>query len=430
VIRRIIKLLAHDTRLSPWHPRRARLSVDGLENRAMPASFTAATVADLIADINAANASGGPNSITLATGARFTLTAVDNTADGPTGLPVVAANDDLTILGNGNIIERSTAAGTPQFRLLDVAAGGSLALENLTLQGGRAYGFLTALDVVVGGRGGAVFSQGGLTLDGVTVQNNSAHGADWNSPTLNAGGGASGGGVCSTGSLAVTNSTIRNNSAVGGHAGPGTSVGGYLLAGESGGTGLGGGLFVDGVASISGSTITGNTAQGGTGGVGYTSKTTGSSDGGEGGWGAGGAIYVLGTVSIDGTSITANTALGGTGGTGYSAQASITNGGEGGFGLGGGLFADFNSVTTIRTSLISSNTATGGAGGVGGSGKHHSGNPGNGVGGGFYITPGPGGSGDIPGADVRLDTDTVARATGNHASTSSDDIFGPYSVIV
>jgi hypothetical protein len=45
--------------------------------------------------------STGTNTITLARGATFTLTAVNNTTDGPTGLPVIAANNKLTILGNG-----------------------------------------------------------------------------------------------------------------------------------------------------------------------------------------------------------------------------------------------------------------------------------------------------------------------------------------
>ena len=59
---------------------------------------------------------------------------------GNTGLPVIAAKDNLTILGNGDTIERSTATGTPDFRLLRVASGGSLTLENLTLQGGMIEG--------------------------------------------------------------------------------------------------------------------------------------------------------------------------------------------------------------------------------------------------------------------------------------------------
>src|SRR5262245_44967147 len=73
------------------------LRVEVLEARAVPAAFTAASVADLIADINAANA-GGSNTITLVAGVRFTLTAADNTTYGATGLPVITANDDLTII--------------------------------------------------------------------------------------------------------------------------------------------------------------------------------------------------------------------------------------------------------------------------------------------------------------------------------------------
>ena len=61
---------------------------------------------------------------------------MNNTTGGAKGLPVIAANDSLTIVGSGDTIERSTASGTPSFRLLDVAAGASLTLGSMTLQGG------------------------------------------------------------------------------------------------------------------------------------------------------------------------------------------------------------------------------------------------------------------------------------------------------
>ena len=64
---------------------------------------------------------------------------MNNTTNGATGLPVIAANDNLTIVGNGDTIERSTATAA-YFRLLDVASGGSLTLQNLTLQGGLGVG--------------------------------------------------------------------------------------------------------------------------------------------------------------------------------------------------------------------------------------------------------------------------------------------------
>ena len=97
---------------------------------------------------------------------------------GNTGLPVIAANDNLTILGNGDTIERSTATGTPDFRLLRVASGGSLTLENLTLQGGMIEGSaasgLSSFQPEGAASGGAIFNQGTLVLNGVTVQDNVA----------------------------------------------------------------------------------------------------------------------------------------------------------------------------------------------------------------------------------------------------------------
>src|SRR3954465_12151053 len=92
-------------------------NVEQLEARRLLASFTASSVAELVGDINAANAAGASNTITLAPAATFTLTAGDNYNPNPNGLPAVAAGNDLTILGNGDTIQRSTATGTPAFRL-------------------------------------------------------------------------------------------------------------------------------------------------------------------------------------------------------------------------------------------------------------------------------------------------------------------------
>jgi len=146
--------------------------LEQLEGRTVLTSFTAATVSDLIADIHAANQAGGANAITLVAPmpSPYVLTAVDNTTDGPTGLPVIAANDNLTIVGNGDVIARSTTAGTPNFRLLNVAAGATFTLQNLTLQGGLALG------AGVSAEGGAVYNQGTLDLKGTTVQHNTAQG--------------------------------------------------------------------------------------------------------------------------------------------------------------------------------------------------------------------------------------------------------------
>src|SRR5207253_1117250 len=108
-----------------------RPHLEQLEDRALPATFSAATVSDLVADIQAANTSGGSNSIILTapTTSPYVLTASDNATDGPTGLPVIAARNNLTIVGNGDTVERSTDPTTPFFRLLDVASGATLTLQ-------------------------------------------------------------------------------------------------------------------------------------------------------------------------------------------------------------------------------------------------------------------------------------------------------------
>ena len=69
--------------LNCWSGRGSRMRsrsrypyVERLEGRAVPASYTAASVTDLVAAINAANATAGADTITLAAGKTFTLTAV------------------------------------------------------------------------------------------------------------------------------------------------------------------------------------------------------------------------------------------------------------------------------------------------------------------------------------------------------------------
>ena len=140
--------------------------VEQLETRQLLSAFTAASVADLIADINAANAAGGSNTITLKVGTTFNLNAVADNTVGPTGLPVIASADDLTIVGNGGVIQRSTLNGTPAFRLFAVATGGSLTMNNLTLSRGLVSGYAPS--------GGAILNEGTLSLSGVSIQNSLA----------------------------------------------------------------------------------------------------------------------------------------------------------------------------------------------------------------------------------------------------------------
>jgi hypothetical protein len=118
-----------------------RLTVEVLEDRTLPSAYTAANVSQLIASINAANATPEADTITLVAHRTYSLTEVNNTTHGPTGLPVIAAaGGSLTIVGNDATIQRRVTRATPAFRLFDVAPGASLTLQHLTLQGGLASG--------------------------------------------------------------------------------------------------------------------------------------------------------------------------------------------------------------------------------------------------------------------------------------------------
>ncbi len=127
------------------------LVLEQLEDRMLPSSYTALTAADLIADINAANAAGGANTITLAA-----ATTSPYVLD--TGGLAIDPDDNLTIVGSGNDIARSTASGTAPFRLFYVSSGASLTLQSLQLSGGLVEtGAEYPIFAVVGG---AILNEG------------------------------------------------------------------------------------------------------------------------------------------------------------------------------------------------------------------------------------------------------------------------------
>jgi hypothetical protein len=387
------------TRPQRIQPRRRRPFLEQLEDRLTPSNFTAATVSDLIADINAANQAGGSNTITLVAGKPFTLTAVDNATDGATGLPVIAANDNLTIVGNGDTIARSTVAGTPAFRLFDVASGASLTLENLTVQGGLAIGpsFVTAA-------GGGIYNQGTLDLKGVTVQNNTAQGQNSTVPG-GTGAAAWGGGIYSSGTLTLEGGCkVQNNQAVGGQGGGYKVIFHGGIVGH-GGEGDGGGLGINGgTVTLQNVIVSGNTAQGGQGG-----NTNVTVPGGDGGGGAGGGVQVnSGTVTLIDVTLSGNTAHGGQGGQGGKRKS----GGYGGPGTGGGLEIERGTLV-LQHDIVTQNFAKGGAGGPGAP-------KGPGEGGGLYIAGATAAS---------LDAFTVANVLHNLASTSDPDIQGSYTIL-
>jgi len=263
--------------------RATRLVLEYLEDRALPSAYSAASVSDLIADISAANTAGGKNTITLTalTTSPYALTTSNNNGNayGPNGLPVIAANDNLTIIGNGDTIER-TVGQYYSFRLFSVAPLGSLALENLTLKGG-----LAARSTAAGLSGGAIYNLGTLTLSSVTVAHNQAG-------IASSGASAYGGAIWSNGSLTLENGTLLESNVA--SAGGGGSFNFPEYPGPSWPPGHAFGGAVDiagGTANITNTTFTGNLA---------TANETGA---------FGGALYVAaGQVILTNATVNNNTA--------------------------------------------------------------------------------------------------------------------------
>jgi hypothetical protein len=315
------------------HRRGPRLALEQLEDRSLPSTYTAASVSDLIADIDAANLNGGPNTIVLASSTTFTLTATDNSSDGSNGLPVVAGPGSLTILGNGDTIQRSMDWVTPAFRLFDVAGGGSLTLQDLTLQNGLAVGSGTAFE------GGAVLNQGTLSLSGVTIQGNVA--GDFT--------GGAGGGVYNTGTLTVAGTTISGNFAS--YAGAGlynaasatigqSTVSGNTITNGGGDEGSGGGIWNTGNLSVSQCTVSGNF----------------------GGFGLGGGLYNASDLTIDQSTLSDNSTMLDGGGIANDGKLSITastvSGSSSTFnGSGGGISNSYPGSTSIKDCIVSGNSA-------------------------------------------------------------------------
>jgi hypothetical protein len=224
-----------------------------------------------------------------------------------------------------------------------------------------------------------------------------------------AAGRADGGGVINlSGTMTVDDSSIVQNTALGGDGGAAGSAAG--TKGGEGGLTRGGGLSHErgGFTTLSHTVIAANQALGGAGGAGRA-----------GGDALGGGVFVgrpsglppdpnqpakLTMIDCD---VIDNLAAGGTGGVA----------GNGGNAFGGGV-ANANPVpvagtpilTLLRT-LVAGNQASGGAAGAGGV-------TGAGVGGGLYNQVG-----------AIANVDALTDITGNHASTSNDDIFGTLTPI-
>ncbi len=200
-----------------------------------PHTVGSGDTADLIWSMTCANSNGvGTDDVINLTHSTYTLTAVNNTTLGGNGLPFIldqTTAGTLTIHGSGATIQRSTAGGTPAFRLFAVDLGADLTLNDLLLSNGSP----------ASGGGGALNSQGGaVALNHVRMVGNAA---------------IYGGAIASAGTLTIVSSELSGNTA--------TNYGGAV--GKS-----------DGILNLINSTVSGNSVTAGGSGGGAFDIYTGS----------------------------------------------------------------------------------------------------------------------------------------------------------
>ncbi|WP_345630580.1 hypothetical protein [Rugosimonospora acidiphila] len=328
----------------------------------------------LITAIGRANAAGGAQ-LTLAARCTYTLTATQGTD----GLPVIT--QPIAIDGQGATIVR--AANAANFRILNVAAGGDLTLQNLTITGGfapnsdggggllvQAGGQATLRNTTVARNqstavGGGIANYGITTVlgqaegsGGTSGTNSSApNNAPANGPTQAPSSGQSGGSTTATGTAQVLGKVDSNSSQAGGggiyNEGHLTTSNVEVSYNHSGAEG--GGLSDLATSVLANTRIENNTAGAGGGGIstilGAITKLTDSSvSNNTAGTSGGGILCVSGAaVYVQRSKVDRNTA-GGTDGGGGILTFTLPLG-------GGPAFA------VIEDSEVNENTATGGNGG-------------------------------------------------------------------
>ncbi|MBW8706503.1 putative outer membrane protein PmpB [Streptomyces sp. MBT84] len=319
--------------------------------------------------IDTANGAGG-GIIDLASECRYTLTDAVNPGSSDGFSPIAG---DVTLRGGRHtVIERSTAPGTPQFRLFQVSEpNGKLTLNRLTLRNGGSdfggvalvFGSLAVFDSEltdnhVAIQGGAINGQPGSTVSVTSsrVERNTASSA--------------GGGISSFGTVTLTRTAVNMNTAGlgGGVASVGTvTFNRSWVTGNAATSGRGGGVaMLGGTSTFESTHVTRNTAADVGGGISSSGelivrRTTvlGNSAGSQGG-----GIWSGGTTRIDGSELIGNrtTAVGSQGGGLYTASGTATvnrsrvvRNRDGASGNGGGIYEQSGSTVTLGGTLVADN---------------------------------------------------------------------------
>jgi hypothetical protein len=210
-------------------------------------------VALLRSAINNAN-TAGRGDIALASNCVYTLNDVEPSESdpfSPDGLPEITGDVTLSAYP-GAAIERSTATGTPNFRIFTVESGGKLSLNNITVRNGK----------LVNARGAGISNHGTLNVRLGGIKNNETNSAggglentvgatanlDLTAVSGNKSTADGGGGIANSGTLRANSTTLSGNTAqfqgggLANFAGQATFAGGSVT-GNTSNSGLGGGIY-------------------------------------------------------------------------------------------------------------------------------------------------------------------------------------------
>lgn len=200
-----------------------------------------------------ANNTPGDDVVAFDTGLAGTvnLSVVGDTLVGDSALLITST---ITIRGNVTGVTIGRIGAAVEMRLFRVAATGDLTIDTISLTGGIANGANGSSPGENGGEGvgGAIYSQGSVSIIDSTLFNNLSFGGNAG-PGGNGGSGFGGAIFNNGGELSVINSTLSGNSVISGVGATVPSSRGGAIASENGST------------SIHNSTITSNAASTGRG---------------------------------------------------------------------------------------------------------------------------------------------------------------------
>ncbi|MEU2393393.1 hypothetical protein [Streptomyces sp. NPDC007369] len=193
------------------------------------------SVPDLVAAINAANRSPGPDRLRLARKCTYKLTSPDPVNPG-NGLPVITS--EIAIDGRGATIMRDEhGSKTAKFRILFVGPTGNLTLTRTTISGGFATDCPAFPDPPGLACGGGISNSGTMRVNRSRFIGNTARSDLF----------AQGGAIDNPGTGSVNDTEVTGNHVI--YSGSG-----------AGGLAAGGAIANDGPLTVTGSRLTGNTA--------------------------------------------------------------------------------------------------------------------------------------------------------------------------